>query len=92
MFSVHQSMSAMSPIGANVRRLRLEARTSQAELARRIGKHPSLVSQIERGLCPTDEDVKRLAAALGVPEKALTRRVRRPGRAMSTRAASLRRR
>ena len=73
-------MSGYRYLAANLRRCRLEAGWSQAELARRIGRRgfsQPYVSDLERGLWPSDPaHVSLLAAALNVPESAFERRVR----------------
>ncbi len=55
----------------NARALRLEAKLSQRELARRIGRHPSSYARIERGDWWENVDIaqeaicRELSAALG---------------------------
>ena len=66
-------------LAMNLRRLRLEARLSQHWLATRAGAgfSQTYISDLERGRWPYDAThVARLAAALGVEERALLRRVR----------------
>ena len=72
----------------NLRRLRLEAFLSQAELARRAGLHALTLTRLEAGMTlPASRTVRALAEALGVqpsdlasPEEvAELRRVRREG-------------
>lgn len=69
-------------LGANLRRVRLERRLSQAALASRISppKRQTDVSDIELGRLPcagVRELVTQLAAALDVPEHELLKRPRR---------------
>jgi transcriptional regulator with XRE-family HTH domain len=67
-------------LALNLRRLRLEARLSQLQLAALAGQGFSqpYVSDLERGRWPYDHaHVARLAEALSVEKAALLRRVRR---------------
>jgi transcriptional regulator with XRE-family HTH domain len=64
-------VSAPRPLGLLIRAARSRAAISVRELARRIGKSASYVSQLESGLIwrdqlPPQADLARLAAALGV--------------------------
>lgn len=73
-------MSEYQYLAVNLRRLRLDARLSQQQLAARAGDGFSqpYVSDLERGRWPVDRaHVSRLATALGVDEATLLRRVRR---------------
>jgi transcriptional regulator with XRE-family HTH domain len=56
------------PFGARVRRLRMEARLTQAQVAKRAGASDErLVSNWERGFChPRIDRLAPLAQALGV--------------------------
>src|SRR3954470_10217648 len=55
-------------LAANLRRLRIAARTSLSELARATGVGKATLSAIENGHAnPTVETLAALAAALGVP-------------------------
>lgn len=75
-------------LGANLRRLRRECDLTQAELARRTGLDRSYISNLERGLRPTqDSHVDTLAAALEVDPGRLLARPR-PLRASRRVAAS----
>lgn len=74
-------MSSFQFLGANVRRLRLERRTSQAALASRLvpSRCQTAVSDLELGkLPPAEPQVRALVAALAdaleVPERVLLRR------------------
>ena len=72
-------MSEYAYLGTNVRRYRVDARLSQLALARLAGAgfSQSYISEIERGLKPSDPaHVERLATVLGVRSAALLRRVR----------------
>jgi transcriptional regulator with XRE-family HTH domain len=83
-------VSSFQYLGANVRRLRLEQRTSQAALASRLipPRRQTDISDLELGKLPPDEAqvralVAALADALQVPERVLLRRpprVRTPTR------------
>jgi transcriptional regulator with XRE-family HTH domain len=60
--------SARAALAANLRRLRVAARTSLSELARATGVGKATLSAIENGRGnPTVETLAALAAALGVP-------------------------
>ena len=66
-------------LAVNLRRTRAERRRTQSEVAQAAGDGftQQYVSALERGLQPSDpHHLKALAAALGVEESALTRRVR----------------
>ena len=74
-------MSSFQHLGTNVRRLRLEQRTSQAALASRLipSRRQTDISDLELGKLPPDEAqvralVASLADALQVPERVLLRR------------------
>jgi transcriptional regulator with XRE-family HTH domain len=74
-------VSSFQYLGANVRRLRLEQRTSQAALASRLvpPRCQTAVSDVELGkLPPAEPQVRALVAALAnaleVPEQILLRR------------------
>jgi transcriptional regulator with XRE-family HTH domain len=74
-------VSSFQYLGANVRRLRLEQRTSQAALASRLSpsRRQTDISDLELGKLPPDEvQVRELVAALAdalqVPERVLLRR------------------
>ena len=55
-------------LGAQLRRLRLEAGLTQAELARRTGIHRPNIARVEAGRhTPSLETLARIAAAIGVP-------------------------
>lgn len=56
-------MSHVAPI-TPLRQLRLAAGLSLNELARRAGINKGRLSIIERGVPPTDEEARRLLAAL----------------------------
>src|SRR5438128_4581065 len=65
----------------NLRRIRLAAFLSQAELARRSGVHALTVTRLESGrTAPSTRTVRALAAALGVApaELATPRKLLRP--------------
>jgi transcriptional regulator with XRE-family HTH domain len=71
-------------LGANLRRLRLERRLSQAALALLLSppKRQTEVSDIELGRLPSADAqarqlVRQLAAGLGVPENVMIKRPRR---------------
>lgn len=69
----------MGHLASNLYRIRVARRESQAVVAENAGSEFSqqYVSALERGLFPRKpEHVAALAAALGVEESALTRRVR----------------
>lgn len=52
-------------VGAELRRLRLEAELTQAEVGRRAGIHRPIVNRLERGLHAQDLDsLRRYAGAL----------------------------
>jgi len=73
-------MSEYAYLAVNLRRYRAESGLTQAMVAQRAGAgfRQRYVSDLERGLCPSDPShVKRLAVVFGVPETALLRRVRR---------------
>ena len=77
-------------LGANLRRLRLERRLSQAALALLLSppKRQTEVSDIELGRLPCAEAqvlqlVRQLAAVLDVPENVLLKRPRRLRRSAS---------
>ena len=74
-------MSSFRYLGANVRRVRLEQRTSQAALASRLvpSRRQTDISDLELGKLPPAEPqvralVAALAVALQVPERFLLRR------------------
>jgi transcriptional regulator with XRE-family HTH domain len=69
----------MRHLASNLYRIRVARRESQAAVARNAGRdfNQQYVSALERGIFPRKaEHVAALAAALGVEESALTRRVR----------------
>jgi transcriptional regulator with XRE-family HTH domain len=56
----------------NLRRLRLGQFLSQAELARRAGKHALTITRVEAGaVAPTTRSVRALSDALGVEPREL---------------------
>lgn len=60
-------MESKSEVGANIKRYREEAGISQSELARRINRVPSLVSQYESGkAAPSWDTLDDIAKALNV--------------------------
>jgi transcriptional regulator with XRE-family HTH domain len=60
-------------VGSNLRAHRARRFLSQTELARLAGQHFSqtIISEIERGLAVTPDEVRQLARALEIPETAL---------------------
>ena len=69
-------------LAVNLRRFRADARLSQSEVATAAGAPFSqrYISELERGLYPSDRDhVAILARVLSVEPEALVRRVRRLG-------------
>ena len=61
----------------NLRRRRRSLKLSQADLAARSGIRQQYLSELERGLRPTDSThLKLLARALRVPQTALERQVK----------------
>lgn len=59
-------------VGENIARLRNENKLSQRQLAERIGVHPSMIAQIERGSkLPTVVLAGIIADTLGVKVDAL---------------------
>ena len=82
-------MLATHNLAKNLRRLRHEADLSQAALGARAGSRQTRISLLEHGCVPTDDEVDRLAAALGVPVAALLRRTRRAAGLNRTSAITL---
>ncbi|MGF1472007.1 MAG: helix-turn-helix domain-containing protein [Rubrobacteraceae bacterium] len=63
----------MDTVGANLRRLRLEAALTQRELATQAGVSQDLITRVENGRKPHPTTVRKLAAALGVEPAELVR-------------------
>lgn len=54
-----------------LRALRVSRNLTQAELAAKCGQSQGQIARIECGYRPTDEQIDRIATALGVPRDAL---------------------
>jgi transcriptional regulator with XRE-family HTH domain len=66
-----------SPIGGNLRQIRVNAGFKQAELAELAEVTDATISRIERGrFAPSQDLLRRLAGALGATEADLVARVR----------------
>ena len=60
----------MATVGDNIKRLRLQAGWSQEQLAKKIGKTRSVISQYEKGVClPRMGVVEDMASAFGVTKR-----------------------
>lgn len=61
-------------LAANLRHRRRAADLTQQQLADSAGFNRAYISNLERGLCPVEEEhVSRLAAAIGVSSRTLLR-------------------
>ena len=64
---ITKSKTISKKFGKSLRRLRLEKRMSQGDIARSLGVHRSYISGLERGVRnPTLTNIDRIARALGV--------------------------
>jgi len=76
------------PFAENLRRIRLAAFLSQAELGRRSGVHAITITRLEAGrTAPSTRTVRALAETLGVrPTSASDRAARRPSKEFGRKA------
>ena len=64
---ITKSKTISKKFGKSLRRIRLEKRMSQGDVARALGVHRSYISGLERGVRnPTLLNIERLAKGLGV--------------------------
>ena len=64
---ITKSKTISKKFGKSLRRLRLEKRMSQGDIARSLGVHRSYISGLERGVRnPTLTNIDRIAKALGI--------------------------
>lgn len=64
---ITKSKTISKTFGKNLKRIRLEKKMSQGDVARVLGVHRSYISGLERGVRnPTLLNIERLARALGV--------------------------
>ena len=64
---ITKSKTISRTFGKNLKRIRLEKKMSQGDIARALGIHRSYISGLERGVRnPTLLNIERLAKALGV--------------------------
>jgi len=64
---ITKSKTILKKFGKSLRRLRLEKKMSQGDVARSLGAHRSYISGLERGVRnPTLANIDRIAKALGI--------------------------
>jgi len=78
MSHAHMSEDVRHMVGDNVRRLRLAAKLTQAELADRVGVDRAYVSGLEQGQRnPTVVSLWHIASALSVPVRSFFEELKR---------------
>ncbi|MFH1840857.1 MAG: helix-turn-helix transcriptional regulator [Patescibacteria group bacterium] len=64
---ITKSKTISKRFGKNLKRIRLEKKMSQGDVARALGVHRSYISGLERGVRnPTLTNIERIAKALGI--------------------------
>ena len=64
---IKKSKAISKKFGKNLKKIRLERKMSQGDIARALGVHRSYISGLERGVRnPTLANIERIAKALGI--------------------------
>ena len=64
---ITKSKTISKRFGKNLKRIRLEKKMSQGDVARALGVHRSYISGLERGVRnPTLTNIERIARAMGI--------------------------
>ena len=64
---ITKSKTISKKFGKNLKKIRLEKKMSQGDVARALGVHRSYISGLERGVRnPTLTNIERIAKALGI--------------------------
>ena len=64
---ITKSNTISKKFGKNLKKIRLEKKMSQGDVARALGVHRSYISGLERGVRnPTLTNIERIAKALGI--------------------------